>query len=151
MNFTRSINMDWMMRNCSLIYVKYENVPDETQGAFMSENGGKIHTQLFGLLANSPLCRRLAVRIQRVWWVTAVHVAPASLLFVDNTGIKWIVTEGCIWCIRWTSPAFNCWGWNEIIVDGGGQFTGLNWINIELIISWMVHFRVRWQANKASV
>lgn len=64
-------------------------------------------TKLFNFFANGSLIRRLAVWIQLTWWVCAFDVGPTTLFVTNNADIKWIVTEGCVWCIWWTSPAFN--------------------------------------------
>lgn len=45
------------------------------------------------------------------WWICAFNKTPASLLVGDDAFVKWIVTKCSVWCIWWTSPAFNGWGY----------------------------------------
>lgn len=44
----------------------------------------------------------------------AVYVTPTFFAISDDVRVEWIITDRCIWCIRWTSPAMYCWYWKEI-------------------------------------
>lgn len=68
-------------------------------------------TELFDFFANGSLVNWLTVWVQLAWWISAFNVAPSSLLVTDDAGVKWIVTEGGIRCIRWASPTFNGRSW----------------------------------------
>lgn len=68
-------------------------------------------TKLFDLFANGSLVGWLTVWIQLAGWIGALNVTPTALLIINDADVKGIITECCIRCIWWTSPAFNsrCW------------------------------------------
>lgn len=62
-------------------------------------------TEVLDLLADGPLREHLAVAVVGLRRMTALHVAPATLLLIDDGLVEGVVAEGPIGCVRRAAPA----------------------------------------------